>query len=234
MAPLPTYIYLVFGLTVVAAVCLFARATHYNKWFLIGISAWLVLRSVQGLSASNATTPAPSRPPFLLLVPIVAVILLFNTVRGKAFIDGLSLRALSIFHVVRIPVELVLFWLFAHKAIPELMTFEGRNFDIISGLSAPIIYYIAFANGKVNKPLLWVWNLVCLALVLNIVFYSVLSAPTKFQQFAFDQPNLAIGRFPFALLPGCIVPLVLLAHLASIRQLLNMKSSPIESKIVST
>jgi len=157
MPHLPTYIYLVFGLTVVAAIWLFARAAHYNKWFLIGLGAWLVLRTVPGLFFANpAAAPSPPRFPFLLLVPIVAFHLLFNTARGKAFIDQLSLRALTIFHVVRIPVEIVLFRLFAHKAIPEMMTFGGRNFDIFSGLSAPIMYYVGFARGKVNKPLLLV------------------------------------------------------------------------------
>jgi hypothetical protein len=42
-----------------------------------------------------------------------------------------------------------------------------------------------------------------------------------FQQFAFDQPNIAVLYFPFIWLPSCVVPLVLLSHLAAIRQLSN-------------
>jgi hypothetical protein len=54
---------------------------------------------------------------------------------------------------------------------------------------------------------------------LNIVVNAALSAPVPFQQFAFDQPNIAVLYFPFVWLPGFIVPLVLFAHLAAIQKL---------------
>jgi hypothetical protein len=63
------------------------------------------------------------------------------------------------------------------------------------------------------------WNLICLALLANIVIRAVLSLPTDFQQFGFEQPNVAVLQFPYVWLPGLIVPLVLLAHLAAIRQI---------------
>jgi hypothetical protein len=59
-----------------------------------------------------------------------------------------------------------------------------------------------------------IWNWICLALLLNIVVRAVLSAPSPIQQFAFDQPNIAILHFPFVFLPGFIVPAVLFCHLA--------------------
>ena len=105
------------------------------------------------------------------------------------------------------------------------MTFEGRNFDIFSGLSAPIVYYFGFVKRKLNRRIVLVWNFVCLALLLNIVITGVLSAPTAFQKFSFDQPNIAVLNFPFVLLPAFIVPMVLFSHLVSIRQLLLNKIS---------
>jgi len=105
--------------------------------------------------------------------------------------------------------------------MPGLMTFEGRNFDILSGLSAPIVWYFAFVKRRLKKPVLLVWNFLCLGLLINVAVNAVLSAPTRFQQFAFDQPNIALGYFPFLLLPACIVPIVLLSHVASIRLLIK-------------
>ena len=108
------------------------------------------------------------------------------------------------------------------------MTFEGRNFDIFSGLSTPVVYYFAFVNNRVNEPLLLIWNFNCLALVVNVAVVGLLSGPTPFQQFAFEQPNIAIAHFLFNLLLSFLVPLVILAHLASIRQLTaSTSSSPI-------
>jgi hypothetical protein len=99
------------------------------------------------------------------------------------------------------------------------MTFEGKNLDILSGLSAPVIYYYGFVKGRMNKSMIMIWNLVCLGLLINIVVRAVLSTPYPFQQWGFSQPNVAILYFPFTWLPCCVVPLVLLAHLITIRQL---------------
>ena len=101
------------------------------------------------------------------------------------------------------------------------MTFEGRNFDILAGITAPIMYYLVFVKQSMSKKTLLFWNFACLALLLNIVINAILSAPLPFQQFAFEQPNIAILYFPFNLLPSIVVPVVLFAHLVAIRRLLK-------------
>jgi len=146
---------------------------------------------------------------------------LIITKKGNDFIDSLNIKVLTILHSIRLLVELVLYWLFINKAVPGLLTFEGRNFDIFSGVSAPIIYYFGFVKKRLSKFTILAWNFVCLGLLANVVFYSVLSSPTPFQRFAFDQPNIALGYFPFVLLPAIIVPIVLLSHIASIKQLIK-------------
>ena len=146
---------------------------------------------------------------------------LFATKIGRNYIDGLDLKYLTLLHIIRIPVELVLFWLFVYKTVPQLVTFTGRNYDILSGLSAPFIFYFGFIKNKLSKKSILIWNCICLGLLLNVVANVVLSAPFPFQKFAFDQPAIAIVYFPFIWLPSCIVPLVLFSHLASIRQLLK-------------
>ena len=103
------------------------------------------------------------------------------------------------------------------------MTFEGKNFDILSGITAPLIYYFGFVKFKINKTGILIWNFICLSLLINIVFLAVFSAPFPFQKFAFEQPNIALLYFPFIWLPSCVVPLVLLSHLAAIQQLLSKK-----------
>jgi hypothetical protein len=103
------------------------------------------------------------------------------------------------------------------------MTFEGRNFDILSGITAPVIYYFVFIKKNMSRKALLLWNFICLGLLFNIVINAILSVPAPFQQFAFEQPAIAIQYFPFIWLPSVIVPLVLLSHLAAIRQLFLAK-----------
>ncbi|CAN5251690.1 hypothetical protein BH09BAC4_BH09BAC4_26800 [soil metagenome] len=225
MENLPVYVYLTFGATVVVAVWLFYKATHYSRLFLGSISGWIVLQLVlSNIGFYNDPASMSSRFPLLILPPFVFIVSCFFTEQGKLFIDGLDIKTLTIFHVIRIPVELVLFWLFVHKSIPEAMTFEGRNVDILSGLSAPLIYYVGFVKNKLGNSVLVAWNVVCLALLLNVVITAVLALPVRFQQFGFEQPNVAIGYFPFALLPACLVPLVMFSNLAAIRQLGRSKT----------
>jgi len=222
MENLPFYVYLVFGITVFVGVFLFFKAAHYSKIFLALLVIWIVFQSVISILDFYATTDStPPRVALLLIPPLAMTITLFSIRRGKVFIDGLDIRTLTLFHVIRIPVEVTLYWLFLHKAVPELMTFEGRNFDILSGISAPVIYYLVFVKMKLSKSALLIWNFICLALLLNIVFNALLSIPGMFQKFAFDQPNIAVLAFPFVFLPSVLVPLVLFSHLAAIRLVLQ-------------
>jgi hypothetical protein len=113
--------------------------------------------------------------------------------------------------------------LFVNQGVPEIMTFEGRNFDILAGLTAPLITYFGFVKRSISTRIILVWNLVCLALLLNIAITGFLSAPSPLQKLAFEQPNIAVLYFPFSWLVSFIVPVVLLGHLTAIRQLWNRK-----------
>ncbi len=220
MNNITVYIFTTFGFALMSTIYLLYKATQQSKGFLILISSWLILQSILGISGFYQVTNSEiPRFQLLLLPPLFFIIIQFCTRRGRAFIDRLDIKILTIIHIVRLPIEVVLYWLFIAKAVPQLMTFEGRNFDIIAGTTAPIIYYFGFVKTMLNKSILFVWNILCLGLLINIVVNGLLSAPSPFQQFGFEQPNVAILHFPFMFLPACIVPIILFSHLVSIRQL---------------
>lgn len=171
----------------------------------------------------TVSNTVPPRFLFLIIPPLLTITLLFITKRGRAFIDSLSPSMLTLLHIVRIPVEVVLYWLFIHKGVPQVMTFEGANFDILSGISAPVVFYLGYVKKQLNDTSLLVWNLVCLILVFTIVVIAILSSPLPIQQFGFDQPNIGVQYFPFNWLPSVVVPLVILAHLSSIRYYFQKK-----------
>ena len=161
-------------------------------------------------------------PPRILLAivpPFTIIAILFGTAGGRRIIDTLPAGVLTLLHVVRIPVELVLWWLFMHKTIPGIMTFEGRNFDILSGITAPLVYYYGFVKKKIKPRHIIVWNIICMILLFNIVITAILSAPLPFQQLAFEQPNIAVLYAPYIWLPCFIVPAVFFSHVVAIRQI---------------
>lgn len=232
---LPSYIAWSFVLTTLLTLILFANSIRksYNAStrkkilpIVIIALAWLgiqALLTLKGLYNSNTNSFPPNLLVFGMFPVVITIIIMLVSTNGKRFVDSLPLRYITWINIVRIPVELVLFWLFMNKAIPEIITFEGRNFDILSGISAPLVVLIAFRKGNIKTSLLLIWNILCLGLLLNIVVNAMLSAPFSFQKFAFDQPNIAIINFPFSWLPTFIAPIILLGHLVSIRQLLSNK-----------
>lgn len=222
MENLPAYISILFGFTTILTAWLFYKAACNSKPVILIILIWLAIQAFIARSGFYIVTDTlPPRFLLLVLPPLLGIAGLFMTPKGRKFIDSLDLKSLTILHIIRIPVELVLFLLFTYKTIPELMTFEGRNFDILSGITAPLIFYFGFVRKQLSPQIILIWNVICLGLLVNIVSNAVLSAPFPFQQFAFDQPNIAVLYFPFTWLPSCVVPLVLLSHLAAIRQLSN-------------
>ncbi|MGL4597865.1 MAG: hypothetical protein ACRCYO_10060 [Bacteroidia bacterium] len=201
------------------------RVAFKSTLFLIGIASWIGLQTILALNHFYSSN-LDSTPPrfFLAVLPIfLAIAILFNTRKGKQIIDAIPVEPLYWFHTIRIPVELILYGLFLQKYVPELMTFAGRNFDIVAGITAPLVAYLGIRKKKFSKPLLLIWNFGCIALLLNIVVYAILSAPFPFQQLALDQPNVAVLYFPMIFLPALVVPAVVFAHFVSIRRLLQEK-----------
>jgi len=212
-----------FMLTTLATIWLLFKALKIKKYLLL-IILWMLIVSILGLSGFYRNVDAfPPRFVFLLGPGILIVLIIFLSKRGKEVMDTLNLKWLTLLHTVRVPVEIVLYGMFLEGLIPYLMTFEGYNFDILSGITAPIIYYFTFIKKRIDYKGLLLWNFICLGLLINVLTIAALSAQTPFQKFAFEQPNIGVIYFPFVWLPAIIVPIVLFSHLASIKQLLSLK-----------
>ncbi len=219
---LPIFISILFGLTVLGTIAWFYLASK-SKTFLIIAIGWTILQTILGLTGIYQDTEA--MPPRIMLFGFLPTLILIITTflisKGKTFIDRIDLKTLTYFHTIRIPVEIVLALLYYQGLMSVLITIEGTNFDLFSGMTAPIIAYLAFRTNKENKKLLLGWNILCLLLLLNVVITAIFAAPFPFQKLSLDQPNIAVLYFPFHLLPTVIVPIVLFGHLVAIRQLIK-------------
>lgn len=227
MEQVPPYVSIVFILTTFAAVAFLLQAVRSSgldtlpgKIILFLLPLWILFQAVLSIGGFYQTTN--SVPPRLFLfgvLPAIVVILSYLFFFRTGFLERMPLQTLTLLHIVRIPVELVLYWLFLSGQVPRLMTFAGLNFDILSGILAPIVYFAVFRGGAAHSRILIVYNLLGLLLLFNIVSIAVLSLPSPLQQLAFDQPNQAVLYFPYSLLPSLVVPIVLFAHLASLWKL---------------
>jgi len=233
MESVPSYVSIAFILTTFAAVAFLLQAVKGvglrklpSQILIFLLPLWIFFQAV--LSMGGFYQYSSAMPPRIVLfgvLPATLTIVAYFIFFRESFIDKISLRLLTMLHIVRIPVELVLLWLFHNGQVPQLMTFEGRNFDILSGILAPVVYLIAFRGDRTKRGILIAFNILGLILLANIVTIAVLSLPSSFQQLAFEQPNLAVTYFPYSWLPTIVVPIVLFSHLAALWKLVRSKTA---------
>ena len=224
---LPPYVPIVFILTTFLAVGFLltsAKAVSLDifpsRLLVFVLPFWIVLT---GSLAVTGFYDVPGLfPPRVALFGVFPAVLfvLANLIffRGS-LISKLPLRLLTLLHIVRIPVELTLYWLFLGGLVPQVMTFAGSNFDILSGILALAVFFLGLKAGRANKWLLIGFNVVGLGLLANIVITAILSIESPIQRFGFDQPNRAVLYFPYIWLPVIVVPIVLFSHLAALYKL---------------
>ena len=226
----PAYISIVFLITSFLTFGIFAYAIKrvgfdhlWSRLLLFLIPFWMLFQAVFALSGFYLHTESvpPRLPIFAVLPAVILIVICFATSSGRDFIQKLPLRSLTIIHVIRIPVELTLAWLFEQGLIPQVMTFHGWNYDILSGIFSVIVTLLAFRAGKVNTKLLVAFNVIGLLLLTNIVTIAILAVQSPMQKLAFDQPNRGVLYFPYIWLPAMIVPTVLFSHLTSLWKLLK-------------
>jgi hypothetical protein len=97
---------------------------------------------------------------------------------------------------------------------PPQMTWDGYNFDIITGVTALALALFARA---VPTRLVFIWNCLGLALLSWVVGIAIVSFPTRFQLLRPD--NTWVAFFPYVWLPSILVPAALLGHIVIFRKL---------------
>ena len=226
---LPAFVPIVFLAAVFVTVAIFiwavlrTDASEFTKRSIIaGVILWMGIHALLALSGTYVTGP-DEMPRLMFLGPLPALAILLSILIGmrSTLVTALPNTLLTIIHIVRIPVELVLHWLAEAGWVANAMTFSGSNFDILTGITAPIIYLIAFGGGKIRRTPLIIWNIMGLILVFTIVTIAILAFPGPLQQISFEAPNRAMAYFPYVWLPAVVVPIVIFAHLASLYKLLT-------------
>ncbi|HYF32257.1 MAG TPA: hypothetical protein VD993_14135 [Chitinophagaceae bacterium] len=189
---------------------------------VLGIDSWLFLLAI--LAVSGVFSDFSTVPPKVVLVPLTGIFISLLVTFSKWFTDLLRVLPrhwLVYFQSFRIPVELLLWFAFSKGLIPVQMTFEGYNFDVLSGILALPAGW-ALATGKPYAKTLGIaYNIVGLLLLANIVTIAVLSMPTPLRQFMNEPANTIVATFPFIYLPGVLVVLAFAFHAFSLRQLLR-------------
>ena len=158
-------------------------------------------------------------PPFVLLVVGILglTVALACTTYGRRLALGLPLWALVGIQGFRLPLELAMHAMYKRGVMPEQMSYSGRNFDVITGITALAVAWLVF-SGRVGRRVVLTWNILGLLLVLNVVTVGILSTP-RFRLFGDDRLNVFVTYPPFVWLPAVMVLAALAGHLIVFRAL---------------
>ena len=181
--------------------------------------AWLGFTAA--LAARGWVGEFDARPPhfFVLMLPTaIATVALALSPFGARLAGRTGWPALIGFQVFRLPVEWVLASLAGAGIAPPQMTLHGWNFDVLTGLSAPLVAWLA-GQDRLGVRGLVAWNALGLALLANVVTIAVLSTPTPLRAFANEPANTFVAAWPWVWLPSFLVPAALLGHLLAFRKL---------------
>ena len=191
---------------------------------ILVIFVWLAFANI--IAMSGMLWDFTNMPPKLLLItlpPLIFILMLFVSKPFHELFESIGHFWIIYAQSFRILMEFILWLLYRYHVIPVQMTFEGRNFDILIGLSAPFIAYFCFIKKSWSEKVALVWNIVGLLVLANIVVVAVLSAPYPFRYFMNEPVNTIVFHLPFVWLPSFVVPFALMLHLISIRRLVTKK-----------
>ncbi len=194
---------------------------------LISWSAAISYWSLSGIMGNFSIFPLNFLP--VIALPLITIFVLI--IRSKNLSDILkhtSPAAVARLQVFRFFVEILLWVLFVANVLPAQMTFEGMNFDVLSGITGPIVA-VLIARNKISSVGVIIWNVLCLVLLANIVTIAILSTPSPIQVFMNEPVNTIVTKFPTVFLPGFLVPLAYTLSFFSIKQMTMRASIKIQN-----
>jgi len=189
------------------------------KVFLV-LFFWLsFLKIISGMEFFHNFT---SMPPRLIIAPfacVLTIVILAASGKFLEFLKRVPLHWLIYIQSFRILMEIILYMLAVNGVIHERLSFGGRNFDILAGISALFVGRMVQRN-KISMKGLVAWNVACILLLMNIVIMAVLSTPYPFSIFNDAPVNTVVFYYPFIWLPGFVAPFALAMHVFALRKIL--------------
>lgn len=202
------------------------QAAALQRRYAIGASTWLLAVSAAAYSGALLPRGGPPLPFVILMSAIVAMgIAIARSKVGDRIARGLPLAVLVGFQGFRFPLELAMHRAHTEGLMPIQMSYSGRNFDIVTGITA-LVLGLALSLTTVPRWIVRAWNVLGLVLLANILVVAIASTP-MFAYFGRDRLNVWVMWMPYTLLPAVMVLAAWAGHLIVWRALsLRAASTP--------
>ena len=167
-----------------------------------GMIVWL--GAAAALAQSGVLSDWTARPPRWPLLPLTALgtfVLLGRTLTFRRLLAEVPPWQPVALQTFRVGVELAFWRLHAEGVVPVQITFEGRNFDALVGLTAPVVA-AGIASGRFGPRMTIAWNLFGLAMLVNAIGTVATSTPGPLHLDWPGEPFTAIATWPVIWVPA--------------------------------
>ncbi len=200
------------GITLLALLMAGLIAWRSSKGWAIGV---VVVMAVQfGLAWLGVLRDQNIKPPpimaMMAFTMLYTLMLAFSST-GRSMAANHSFAMLIGSQAFRFPLELVMHRAASDGLMPAQMSYSGCNFDILTGITAIPVAWLA-SKGQAPRWLLIAWNALGSFLLLAIMAIAISSMPF-IQAFGPDHVNTWVFDPPYVWLPGVLVPAALLGHI---------------------
>lgn len=196
------------------------------------LTAWFALvvtfAAAQLFSAARGPI-APAGFGLSILVPTVALPLIVAwTPSLRARLSEIALPALIGMNAVRV-LGVLLVMLHAQNRLPaEFATSAGWG-DIFVGVTALPVAWLVARNHSWSRPIALIWNLIGIADLLDAIFLGLTSSPGPARLIFGEVSTAIMANLPWFLIPGFLVPLLLVSHFGIAWRLLRPSGSTAET-----
>ena len=213
------------GLAVLVAAALVILLTRGRPRLRLGLAAAALL--VMGLSALAAVSGRLARfdafpPPMFLMILSVFIMgfgVGFSGI-GRHAADTVPLATLIGLQAFRLPLEVVMHRAGALGIMPPQLSYGGYQFDVVTGLTACLLYGLMRGGVAVPRWALWAWNVWGWWCLFVITVIAVTSSPVL-RLFGDDPRNVNtwVLYFPYVWLPVVLVTVAIAGHVMVTRAL---------------
>jgi hypothetical protein len=190
-----------------------------------GLIVWLgVTAALAQSGVLGDWTAFPPRWPLLPLTALGTFFILGQTRTFKRLLAKVPAWQPVALQTFRVGVEIA-FWRFHMEGVaPIQVTFEGRNFDALVGLTAPVIA-AGIAFGRLGPKVTIAWNLFGLAMLFNAIGTVATSTPGPLHLNWPGEPFTAIASWPVIWIPALLAPIGIFLHVVSILQSVSRRAA---------
>lgn len=179
--------------------------------FLAGLGAWFVAVVVLGASEHGLGTPALG---LAVAAPIaILAVTVLRSPRLRRALDAMPLWLLIAVNAARVLGVLFVLLYFAGRAPAPFAPLAGWG-DIVAGVTAGPVAWLAWRRPREARWVILAWNAFGLADLIDAIGLGVVSSPGPLHLIGAGPGAAIMTTLPWLLIPGFMVPLLALTHLA--------------------